>query len=97
MDDHILAALRTFLQILELFCVKGIDVATPMFDGQEKPPRDLFVEDGLHPTANCYAMWTFIIRPVLLQRFSNAKHVAENRVFPSPFRSGAESAMPSAH
>jgi lysophospholipase L1-like esterase len=49
--------------------VEYVDVATPMFGGQEKPPRDLFVEDGLHPTAKCYALWTSILRPVLMRRF----------------------------
>jgi len=49
--------------------VEYVDVATPMFEGQEKPPRDLFVGDGLHPTAKCYALWTSILRPVLMRRF----------------------------
>jgi lysophospholipase L1-like esterase len=49
--------------------VEYVDVATPMFGGQAKPPRDLFVEDGLHPTAKCYALWTSILKPVLLRRF----------------------------
>jgi lysophospholipase L1-like esterase len=49
--------------------VEYVDVATPMFYGQEKPPRDLFVADGLHPTAKCYALWTSILRPVLMRRF----------------------------
>jgi lysophospholipase L1-like esterase len=58
--------------------VQYIDVATPMFDAQEKPPRDLFVEDGLHPTPKCYTLWTSIIKPVLLQRFSPSKTIARN-------------------
>jgi hypothetical protein len=49
--------------------VEYVDVATPMFYGQAKPPRDLFVEDGLHPTAKCYALWTTIFRPILMKRF----------------------------
>ena len=57
--------------------VQYLDVATPMFDGQDKPPRDLFVEDGLHPTAKCYALWTSIIKPVLLQRFGTPKAVSQ--------------------
>ena len=76
--------------------VEYMDVATPMFEGQEKPPRDLFVEDGLHPTAKCYAMWTSIIKPVLLQRFAGAKHAAVNVVTPSRFHFGVENAMLSA-
>lgn len=49
--------------------VEYVDVATPMFGGQEKAPRDLFVGDGLHPTAKCYALWTSILKPVLMRRF----------------------------
>lgn len=49
--------------------VEYVDVATPMFGGQSKPPRDLFAADGLHPTAKCYALWTSILRPILMKRF----------------------------
>jgi lysophospholipase L1-like esterase len=56
--------------------VQYIDVATPMFERQEKPPRDLYLEDGLHPTAKCYAMWTSTIKPILLQRFSHSNHIS---------------------
>jgi lysophospholipase L1-like esterase len=52
--------------------VEYVDVATPMFGGQTKPPRDLFVEDGLHPTAKCYALWTSILKPILMKRFGAA-------------------------
>ena len=59
--------------------VQYIDIATPMFDASEKPPRDLFKADGLHPTPKLYAMWTSIIKPVLLQRFGPAQASASNR------------------
>ena len=49
-----------------------IDVATPMFDAQGNLPGDLFVSDGLHPTAKCYALWTSIIKPILLARFGSS-------------------------
>ena len=49
--------------------VEYIDVASAMFDSQGNLPADLFVADGLHPTPKCYALWTSIIRPVLLARF----------------------------
>jgi len=68
--------------------VQYIDVATPMFDAQDKPPRDLFVEDGLHPTAKCYALWTSIIKPVLLQRFGPQKITSRNARAPSWLGSG---------
>ena len=74
-----------------------IDVATPMFEGQEKPPRNLFVEDGLHPTAKCYAMWTAIIKPILLQRFSRSNRVSGDAVPTIRFSDNAESASLVAH
>jgi lysophospholipase L1-like esterase len=49
--------------------VQYIDIATSMFDANGNLPRDLFKADGLHPTAKLYAMWTAIIKPILLQRF----------------------------
>jgi lysophospholipase L1-like esterase len=50
-----------------------IDVASPMFDAQGNLPRELFVSDGLHPSAKCYALWTSIIKPILLERFGPSK------------------------
>jgi lysophospholipase L1-like esterase len=49
--------------------VQYIDIATPMFEANGNLPRDLFKFDGLHPTAKLYAMWTAIIKPILLKRF----------------------------
>jgi lysophospholipase L1-like esterase len=74
--------------------VQYIDVATPMFQGQDKPPRDLFVEDGLHPTSKCYALWTSIIKPALLRRFGHSKNASINSVTPSRFAFDVESAIP---
>jgi hypothetical protein len=45
-----------------------LDVSTAMLDSRGKPRRDLFKWDGLHPNAECYALWTSIIRPVLMER-----------------------------
>ena len=58
--------------------VRYIDVASAMFDTQGNLRTDLLVEDGLHPTRKCYALWTSIIKPVLLQRFGLAKIVGQN-------------------
>jgi lysophospholipase L1-like esterase len=44
-----------------------IDVASPMLDPRGPLSNDLFVADGLHPSAKCYALWTSIIKPILLQ------------------------------
>jgi lysophospholipase L1-like esterase len=49
--------------------VEYIDLTAPMFDAQGNLPADLFVSDGLHPTPKLYAMWTSIIKPLLLKRF----------------------------
>ena len=59
--------------------VQYIDVAADMFDAQGKLRADLFAEDGLHPTAKCYALWTSIIKPVLMERFGPAKKVGQIR------------------
>jgi lysophospholipase L1-like esterase len=50
--------------------VQYIDVASSMLDAQENLPDDLFIADGLHPNAKCYALWTSIIKPILLKRFA---------------------------
>src|SRR5258705_6438600 len=54
--------------------VQYIDVASAMFDPEGRLRADLFVEDGLHPTSKCYALWTSIIKPLLLQRFGLNSH-----------------------
>jgi lysophospholipase L1-like esterase len=46
-----------------------IDVGSPMLDNSGRLSDDLFVADGLHLSAKCYALWTSLIRPVLLERF----------------------------
>src|SRR6267378_1849248 len=76
--------------------VQYIDVATPMFYAQDKPPRDLFIEDGLHPTAKCYALWTSIIKPVLLRQFGPKKIVSRYATSPTRLGFGVENGMPSA-
>jgi len=63
--------------------VQYIDIATPMFDANGNLPGDLFKPDGLHPTAKLYAMWTSIIKPILLKRFSPPVN-ASRPVFSAP-------------
>jgi lysophospholipase L1-like esterase len=41
-----------------------VDVATPMLD-EDGRPKDIFILDGLHMTAEGYAIWTPIIRAAL--------------------------------
>jgi lysophospholipase L1-like esterase len=51
--------------------VQFIDVGAAMLDAQGKPRRELFRGDGLHMNAQGYAVWTSIIRPVLVSRFAD--------------------------
>jgi hypothetical protein len=51
--------------------VQYIDVASAMLGAQENLPDDLFIADGLHPNAKCYALCTSIIKPILLKRFAD--------------------------
>src|SRR5271170_7047769 len=44
--------------------VQYVDVASAMFDPKGNLRADLFVADGLHPTAKCYALWASIIKPL---------------------------------
>jgi lysophospholipase L1-like esterase len=48
-----------------------IDVATPMLDKSGRPTGDLFIADGLHPSAKCYKLWTSLIKPILLTRVTS--------------------------
>jgi len=63
--------------------VQYIDIATPMFDANGNLPSDLFKSDGLHPSPKLYAMWTAIIKPILLERFGPAK-ASSHPVFSAP-------------
>lgn len=58
-----------------------IDVASPMLDQRGRLPNDLFVADGLHPSAKCYALWTSLIKPILLQHFAPSRSSSQ---FSSP-------------
>jgi lysophospholipase L1-like esterase len=79
--------------------VQFIDVSSAMLDSAGKPRPDLLKEDGLHPNAKCYQLWTSIIKPVLMQRFG----AAVTSALPAPDRSsrpyvpsGAKASLPSA-
>lgn len=57
--------------------VQYIDVASAMFDSEGKLRADLLVEDGLHPNPKCYALWTSIIKPLLLERVGLKNHKSQ--------------------
>ena len=42
-----------------------IDVYSHMLGADGKPPADLFLADGLHPSAKCYQLWAKVIGPYL--------------------------------
>lgn len=43
-----------------------VDVDGPMLGWDEKPRRELFVEDGLHLSPQGYALWNVLLRPFLV-------------------------------
>ena len=43
-----------------------VDVATPMLGADGEPRPELFIADGLHMSAEGYALWITILKPVLL-------------------------------
>jgi lysophospholipase L1-like esterase len=49
--------------------VQLIDVAQAMLDPQGQVRRELYDADPLHMNAAGYALWTSIIKPVLMERF----------------------------
>ena len=42
-----------------------VDVASPMLAGKEVPPKDLFLQDGLHLNAKGYELWNEALAPLL--------------------------------
>jgi lysophospholipase L1-like esterase len=73
--------------------VQYVDIATSMFDANGNLPGDLFKSDGLHPTPKLYAMWTSIIKPILLKRFGPPVN-ASRPVFSAPSVSAVLKAFP---
>jgi lysophospholipase L1-like esterase len=66
--------MRATNRLIEQVCrtqerVQYIDVATPMLGPNGKPRRELFRWDHLHMNARGYAIWTPIIKSVLMARF----------------------------
>lgn len=43
-----------------------VDIATPMLDDEGNPRADLLIWDGLHLNAEGYALWTKLVRPVVI-------------------------------
>ncbi|MCY4094261.1 MAG: GDSL-type esterase/lipase family protein [Gammaproteobacteria bacterium] len=51
--------------------VRFLDTSTPMLNDDGKIKADLLVDDGLHMNANGYAIWTGVIRPVLMGAYGD--------------------------
>ena len=49
--------------------VRFLDTSTPMLNEDGTVQADLLVDDGLHMNANGYAIWTDVIRPVLMTAY----------------------------
>lgn len=49
-----------------------LDVATPMLATGEPPARELFIFDGLHLSAEGYALWTRVVKPRLAADLAEA-------------------------
>ena len=51
-----------------------IDVSRAMLDERGTVRHELFRPDGLHMNAQGYALWTSIIKPVLLEHLGPGLH-----------------------
>jgi hypothetical protein len=49
--------------------VQFIDVSAAMLDSQGKPRSELYGWDPMHMNPSGYALWTPIVKPVLMERF----------------------------
>jgi lysophospholipase L1-like esterase len=80
-------ALANANRIVEAYCrtedrVKFIDVSAAMLDAQGKPRRELFRRDGLHMNSQGYALWTSIIRSVLLEDSAHEESLGPGKRLP---------------
>ena len=51
--------------------VQFLDTSTPMLNEDDTVMDDLLVEDGLHMNAKGYAIWTNVIKPVLIAAYGD--------------------------
>jgi lysophospholipase L1-like esterase len=63
--------MRATNEMIRAFCahddrIAFVDVDGPMLGWDERPRRELFVEDGLHLSAEGYRLWTSLVRPFLV-------------------------------
>jgi lysophospholipase L1-like esterase len=63
--------MRATNDMIRAFCMRDdriafVDVDGPMLGWDERPRRDLFVDDGLHLSAEGYRLWTTLVQPFLM-------------------------------
>jgi lysophospholipase L1-like esterase len=73
--------MRSVNVMLRAFCerddrVAYLDVDGVMLGWDEKPRRELFVEDGLHMSGDGYRLWTTLLRPLIAPATATAKPAA---------------------
>ena len=81
-------AMQVANQLVREYCASGkrlryIDIVPAMLDTAGKPRRDVFKWDGIHLNEKGYAIWTSVVRPVLLEAFPESKQSATGAL-PSP-------------
>jgi hypothetical protein len=66
----LIAKVREANGLIRKFCEQDdrlgfVDVDGPMLGWDEKPRKDLLIDDGLHLTPKGYELWTVLVRPFL--------------------------------
>ena len=69
---HLIDKMKQANTLIEKFLKKQenvsyIDVFTPMLGTDQKPKKDIFLEDDLHMNKKGYAIWQKTIQPYLLK------------------------------
>ncbi len=62
--------------------IQFVDVAAPLLAANGQPRSDVFRRDGVHLNAKGYAVWTAVLRPILLRDFPKFTEQHEEKCFP---------------
>jgi lysophospholipase L1-like esterase len=67
-------AMQAANQLVREYCASDerlhyIDIVPAMLDADGKPRRDVFRWDGIHLNEKGYAIWTSVVRPILVEAF----------------------------
>ena len=71
-------AMQEANQIVREYCASDkrlgyIDIVSAMLDAEGKPRRDVFKWDAIHLNEKGYAIWTSIVRPILVEAFTESR------------------------